>query len=57
MKSDRGLYLYTITPIVCIHVYPHPHLPPHPTPPLEGFIGEINIYACTDAQPNPPQIF
>ena len=49
MRIDHGLYLATINPLICIHVYN--------LPPLEDIIGERHASASPNNQPNPPQIF
>ena len=52
IRGSHVLYLVTITPIVCILVYPPP-----PPPPLEGFICGRRVSDNPGAQPNPPHIF
>ena len=49
MRITHDLYIYAITPLVWMDVYPPP---PH----LEGFIGYVCGSAYPDAQPNPPCI-
>ena len=48
MRISHGLYITTITLLVCIPVYN--------LPPLEYLMGERHASDSLDGQPNPPQI-